>query len=135
MNRRVLTVVVVLGIGVAIGAFFLANRDPGVEAEIVAGPAGPVLGSSAAVVICIPSQGPGDPGLARAVVQISQSTELLDQRKRSPARFQPEDLQPGSRIRLWSSGQMLLSEPPQLSATRMSLISDPVAGRVSICAP
>jgi hypothetical protein len=135
MNRRVITLVVVLGIGMAIGAFFLANRDPGVAAEIVEGPAAPVVGTTAAVVVCIPGQAPGDPGLARAVVQINQSTELLDQRKRSPARFQPEDLRPGSRIRLWSSGQMLLSEPPQLSATRMSLLSDPVDGRVSLCAP
>jgi hypothetical protein len=134
MNRRVLTFIIVLGMGIALGAFFLTNRSPGALAEVVQGANGQ---TSDIVVIemCAPTgyglangQGP-----ARALVQINSSTELLDQRKRSPAKFRPEVLESGSRVRIWVLDQMLTSDPPQLVATRISLIADPVEGRSSEC--
>jgi hypothetical protein len=68
------------------------------------------------------------------VVQVSETTELIDQRKRSPANVRPADLAPGQRVRLWTQGAMLLTDPPQLIATRISLLGDPVPGQ-SQCAP
>ena len=134
MNRRVLTFVIVLGIGIALGGLLLLNRDPGMESEIVQDATGQ-SGDVIQVLMCAPAGASltAGQGLARAVVQINRSTELLDQRKRSPANFKPEALQPGSRVRLWVGPQMLLSEPPQLIATRISLLADPVAGRASAC--
>jgi hypothetical protein len=136
MNRRILTSIIVLGLSFVVGGFFILNLDPGIEAEVVAGPAGPVTGNSASVTLCVPAgttlaQDISTPD--QAIVQINQATELIDQRKRSPARFQPEDLQPGSRVRLWSNGAVALSEPAQLTATRMNLLSDPSPNRPSIC--
>jgi hypothetical protein len=134
MKRNVLTFIVVLAIGIVLGAILLANRDPGSVAEIVQGTNGQ-SGETVTVVMCAPAgygltagQGP-----AQAVVQINSSTELLDQRKRSPAQFRPTVLVPGARVRLWTTNQMLLTEPPQLIATRISLLADPVEGRASDC--
>jgi hypothetical protein len=136
MNRRILTSIIVLGLSFVVGGFFVLNLDPGIEAEVVAGPAGPVTGTSASVTLCVPAGATLAQGIStpeRVVIEINQATELIDQRKRSPARFQPEDLQPGSRVRLWSSGTMAISEPAQLTATRMNLLSDPSPDRPSIC--
>jgi hypothetical protein len=134
MNRRVLTFIIVLGMGIALGAFLLSNRSPGALAEVVQGATGQA-GDTITILMCAPAgyglangQGP-----AQALVQINSSTELLDQRKRSPAKFRPEVLVPGARVRIWVTDQMLLSEPPQLVATRISLIADPVEGRGSEC--
>ncbi len=134
MNRRVLTFVIVLGMGVGLGALLLFNRDPGLEAEIVQDATGQ-SGDTVTVLMCAPAGASltAEQGPTRAVVQINRSTELLDQRKRSPANFKPEALQPGSRVRLWTSPQMLLTEPPQLVATRISLLADPIVGQVSTC--
>lgn len=137
LNPLVL-VLLFLGLGLAVGLVFLLNRQPGVNAEVVVGPTGPVTGDTASVTLCAaPATGllnqPGSPALA--VVQITRATELLDQRQRSPARFQPEDLQPGSYVQIWTDGTIRESAPPQLVAQRIALISDPVPGRPSLCMP
>ncbi|MDZ4719963.1 MAG: hypothetical protein SH847_16050 [Roseiflexaceae bacterium] len=136
-QRIFLTVLVVAVIGLALSIFFLSQREPGYPAEVVSVSL-TGSGQNAALVLCAPNGGPlvdGEAAPSRASVQIDASTELLDQRKRSPARFLPEALKPGSKIRLWTTGSMALSEPPQMVATRISLIADPLAGQASSCMP
>jgi hypothetical protein len=139
MNKhyRALTVVVVLMISAVLGVFFLSQREPGYPAEVVQiTPGGSV--QEAIVVLCAPAGGVLVDGVgapARAPIQITSDTELLDQRKSSPARFRPETLKPGARVRLWAPSVTQAAEAPRLVATRLSLISDPVANRPSFCAP
>lgn len=137
-NQRILlTVLVVAVIGLALSVFFLTQREAGYPAEVVSVSL-KGIGQSTAVMLCAPNGGPlvdGPDAPSRALVHIDNSTELLDQRKRSPARFKPEALQPGSRIRLWTNGSMAQTETPQMVATRISLIADPLAGQPSSCLP
>jgi hypothetical protein len=135
-NKTLLTVVVVLALAFGLGAFFLIFNDQGVPAEIVEVHVEPTSPRRASVMMCAPAGGHlgGEGGPDRAVVQVSETTELIDQRKRSPANVRPADLAPGQRVRLWTQGAMLLTDPPQLIATRISLLGDPVPGQ-SQCAP
>jgi hypothetical protein len=139
MNRRgtLLTVVAVALIGLILSVFFLSQREPGYPAEVVSVSLNG-FGQSAALVLCAPNGGPlidGEHAPSRARVHIDAATELFDQRKTSPARFQPAALKPGSKIRLWTTGSMAHSDPPQMVATRISLIADPLPNQPSSCTP
>jgi hypothetical protein len=132
-NRTRLTVAAVVAVATVLAGIFLLLNDQGVAAEVVR--ASP---EAQGVLLCAPAGlrlGTNPDAPARAFVRITESTELLDQRKRSPSRFRAADLQPGQRVRLWTDGRMLLSEPPQLTATRLSLLADPATDRPSSCAP
>ena len=132
-NRMRVTVLVVAVLAAALAGLFLLLNDQGVAAEVVQ-----VSPEAPGVLLCAPAGlrlGAGPDAPVRAFVRITDSTELLDQRKSSPARFRAIDLHPGQHVRLWTDGKMLLSDPPQLTATRLSLLSDPAADRPSSCVP
>ena len=131
-NKILLTVVVVLVLAFGVGALLFVFNDQGVSAEIVDVQVNPGAPRQATLTLCAPAgQTLGASGAARAVVLVGETTELLDQRKRSPANLRPGDLAAGQRVRLWIDAAR--PEPQQLHATRISVLADPVAGQ-SICA-
>ncbi len=136
-NKTLTTVVVVLVISFVIGFTLLTFSNQGVMAEITDVQLNQAAPRQAVVTMCAPPGGSlvsQNANLMRAVIHVNESTELLDQRKSSPATIRPADLAIGQRVRLWTSNTMRLSEPPQLSATRISVMANPIVGE-SICAP
>lgn len=131
-NKILLTVIVVLVLAFGVGALLFAFNDQGVSAEIVDVQVNPDAPRQATLTLCAPAgQGLGPGASAQVQVLVGETTELLDQRKRSPANIRPADLAAGQRVRLWIDDAR--SEPQQLRATRISVLADPVAGQ-SICA-
>lgn len=138
MNKKLISVFGVLGLALIVGFIFLMLNDQGVAAEVV--DAQPRFGEEAesigGVLVCAPAGtrlGSDPDAPEQAYVHILPSTELIDQRRRSPAVVHVDDFQPGQRVRVWTNRRSLLSDPAQLFATRVSIISDPVEGRPSTC--
>jgi hypothetical protein len=128
----------VMLLGGAVAAFFLTQGDFGVEAEVA--PTSTAFsrdGAVGGITICTADGSRLNLGSqpATAFVHITGLTELIDQRRRSPARFQLDDLQPGSRIRIWTNGQVEKSSPPQTTATRIILRANPTPSNPTLCQP
>lgn len=130
--RNIITFVLIGLVAVVLGIVLLFNNNPGTVAEIVELSA--VDARTGSVLLCTPpGQGLGAANdVERFVAQLSPSSEILDQRKTSPANLRVVDLEAGQRVRVWTDGTLMESAPPQVKATRIIVLQNGKAGE-SLC--
>lgn len=136
MKRSTLVILAVVAVTAAVAAALLIFKDTGTPALVGEISPGPVSGVGGFLACSPPGAWPdgGAGEYSRAYVQITEATEIIDQRRR-PLLSRPDVLEVGQQVQVYTTGEVRESSPPQVTATRLVVLRDPRPDSPPPCAP